>query len=220
MRSVNSFSEVYCDFGDSHHENIYNTLLSSIVDASDTVDSTCKHVYQASIDIGNIALSETQLINHLCTCNNELFKWCFIHSKVSHTPGSHIRGNEFGFIPLCQIEYPLFRPSNNLDIEDLQHWAFMAHLTVKSRNTFNYKAARLRVPTELHVDHWRALCGNYHDQKILEYLEFGFPLCIDRSRFVFNENHHNHPSADQYPSDVTAYFNKEVKHKAIVGPCT
>ena len=54
---------------------------------------------------------------------------------------------------------------------------------------------------------------------ILEYLEFGFPLCLDRSKFVFNSNCDNHTSATQFPSDVSAYFNKEVKHKAIVGPC-
>ena len=139
---------------------------------------------------------------------------------MTEAPGSNVSVNKFGFIPTCNIEYPLFRPSNNLEVGDLQHWAFQVHLTVKSTNVFNYKAARLRVPTKLHVDHWRALCGNYHDQKILEYLEFGFPLCIDISRFVFNSNIENHPSANQYPSDVTAYFNKEVKHKAIVGPCT
>ena len=149
-----------------------------------------------------------------------MFKWCFIHSKVTQTPGTHVRANEFGFIPTCHIEYPLFRPSNNLEAEDLQHWDFHAHLTAKVTNVFKYKAARLGVPTELHVDHWRALCCNYHDQKILEYLEYGFPLCIDRSRFIFNANLENHPSAYQHPSDITAYFNKEVNHKAIVGACT
>ena len=35
----------------------------------------------------------------------------------------------------------------------------------------------------------------------------------------FNTECTNHPSAVNFPSDVDAYFRKETKHKAIVGPC-
>ena len=83
----------------------------------------------------------------------------------------------------------------------------------------NYKRSRITVPTELNIKNWRSLCGNYEDQVLLDYLEFGFPLCVDRSNFVFNTNVNNHYSADQFPSDIDAYFHKEIHQKAIVGPC-
>ena len=194
--------------------------LSVISDINDSFSVLRHGDIHTSLHLANVAHDETLLLKHLCTCAEKTLRWCFIHSKAIMAPGPPATTNSFGFIATSSIESPLFRPSTSLDVEDLQQWAFQAHLMVKSTNVYNYKNARIRVPTELYIDHWRALCGNYYDQKILEYLEFGFPLCLDRSKFVFNGNCDNHPSATQFPSDVTAYFNKEVKHKAIVGPCT
>ena len=54
---------------------------------------------------------------------------------------------------------------------------------------------------------------------LLDYLEFGFPLCVDRSKLLFNTDVVNHYSDDQFPSDIDAYFHKEITQKAIVGPC-
>ena len=62
------------------------------------------------------------------------------------------------------------------------------------------------------------LYGNYEDRKLLDYLGFSFPLCVDGSQFTFNTNVVNHSSAEMFPLDIDAYFQKETKHKAIVGP--
>ena len=83
----------------------------------------------------------------------------------------------------------------------------------------NYKLARVSVPTDLNIANWRALCVNYYDKLLLEYLKYGFPLCVNRDTFMFNENIVNHPSAVQFPHDIDTYFDKELKYRAIVGPC-
>ena len=126
---------------------------------------------------------------------------------------------QFGFIPLNIVEVPLFKPSKSLNIEQLDQWAFKAHQLVKASGTYNYRHCRIKVPTELNIENWRALCSNCHDQKLLDYLEYGFPLCINRDQFQLNTECTNHPSAVNFPSDVDAYFRKETKHKAFVGPC-
>ena len=36
---------------------------------------------------------------------------------------------------------------------------------------------------------------------------------------MFNKDIVNHPSASQFLSDIDAYFKKELKNRAIVGPC-
>ena len=59
------------------------------------------------------------------------------------------------------------------------------------------KGARINVPTDLKVDNWRALCGNYEDQILLQHLEFGFPLCLDRSKLVFNTDVANRSSVSR-----------------------
>ena len=85
---------------------------------------------------------------------------------------------------------------------------------------FNYRGARIRVPTELNINSWRSVCANFNDQLILDYLEYGLPLCVNRNDLQFCINVDNHPSAVNYPSDVDIYFKKELSHQAIVGPCT
>ena len=60
--------------------------------------------------------------------------------------------------------------------------------------------------------------ANFEDQLLLENLEYGFPLCMNKQALTYNVNVVNHPSASQLPKDIDAYFEKEIKHKAIVGP--
>ena len=165
-----------------------------------------------------MALSETDVINHLCNCNDTKLDWCFIHQKAKSID-LETQGTEFGFIPASVIDIPLFRPPKMLDIDTLDQWAFEAHKLVKASGTYNYNYCRIKVPTELNINNWRLLCANYHDQKLLDYLEYGFPLCIDRDSFQYNSSGDNHPSATNFPMDVDAYFKKETEHKAIVGPC-
>ena len=92
-------------------------------------------------------------------------------------------------------------------------------MTVSATGCYNYQRARVKVPTDFNIANWRALCVNYYDKLLLEYLEYGFPLCVDRKSFVFNNNVVNHPSTNQFPDDIDAYFVKELKNRAIVGPC-
>ena len=91
---------------------------------------------------------------------------------------------------------------------------------VKGSVVFNYMGPRIRVPTELNINNWRSVCGNYNGQLILDYLEFEFPLCISRNDLQFSTSAVNHPSVVKYPADVDIYFKKELSHQAIVGPCT
>ena len=105
-----------------------------------------------------------------------------------------------------------------LDCDNLIQWACEAHTIVAATKCPNYRVARIKVPTELNIDNWRALCGNFHDQILLDYLEYGFPLCVDRNNFIHNASVTNHSSATQFPHDVDIYFEKKLKHKAIVGP--
>ena len=69
-------------------------------------------------------------------------------------------------------------------------------------NSPNYKQARIKVPTELNIENWRALCGNYSDQLLLDYLEHGFPLCVNRSILPFTTDVFDQPSAEQFPMDI------------------
>ena len=163
----------------------------------------------------NQAYGEDDLIDQLCSCQQH--DWCFIHSKAIVIDTTSEKA--FGFMPLSIIRPPLFKPTTDLHNCNTLQWAIQAHRIVKNTGEYNYQHARIRVPTELHINNWRQLCSNYHDPLLLDYLEFGFPLCIDRSKLKFTEFVDNHHSAVNFPHDMDAYFTKELSHKAIVGPC-
>ena len=167
----------------------------------------------------NVAYHESHFIHHLCNCDKTMGDWCFIHNTARASAIKTNQGNNgFGYIATNSIRVPLFKPGRTLPSKDLQAWAIKAHQLVRQSNCPNYKQARIRVPSELNINNWRQLCGNYHDQLLLDYLEFGFPLCVDRTELVFNNIDHNHPSAEENASDVETYLLKEIKHQAVVGP--
>ena len=122
-----------------------------------------------------------------------------------------------GFMPLSTIRISLFRPSINLNINNTLRWDIEVHMLVRSTGELTYQYLRIKVPTELHIDNWFYLCGNYFDPLILYYLEYGFLLCIDKTKLHFTEQFDNHHSATSFSDDMGGYFTTEEKHKAIVG---
>ena len=212
-------SPVHSVFGVSSVSLHGGSHLTTSISVKDFLgDFSHESVDQTATRDLNRAHDESDIIIHLCNCNNIDFDWCFIHQKVNDIDLS-LKQSQFGFVPLNTIEIPLFKPPRSLNIEQLDQWAFKAHQLVKASSTYNYRCCRIKVHTELNIKNWRALCSNYHDQKLLDYMEYRFPLCIDRDQFQFNTECINHPSAVNFASDVDAYFRKETKHKAIVGPC-
>ena len=202
------------------HVSHNNTLVESHVDASGYSD-----IYKGINNIADWSLfnngcSESVFLSHLCSCNDSEALWCFVHNSVN---GKKIycvnRSKDFGFVCDVYPPLPLFRPGLELECTDQKQWAFEAHTIVAGTHCPNYQGARVKVPTELKINNWRALCVNFEDQLLLEYLEYGFPLCINKQALTYNINVVNHPSAIQFPRDIDAYFDKEIKLKAIVGPC-
>ena len=179
-------------------------------------DSKYNFISQSHI----IAMSESEFVVDLCTCGNRALPWCFIHEKVNENQVCNVnKADDFGFMCQFTSPVPLFRPGKVLTCDNLTQWACEAHAMVAASGLPNYQYSRIKVPTELKIDNWRALCGNYKDQKLLDYLEYGFPLCVNKQALQYNTDVTNYQSAEEYPHDMLSYFNKELSHKAIVGPC-
>ena len=212
-------SELYND----SHVNVEQSQVSDLnfynISSTSSRDY-CSELHSSNTNVHNVAWSASGIMKDLCTCLDVNIHWCFIHSKIRSKQSVLVnKCQNFGFINQGLLPAPLFKPPTVIKAATLKQWAFEAHLAVASTNCFNYQGARVKVPTELNISNWRALCVNYEDQVLLDYLEYGFPLCVDRSNFVYNGHVVNHQSAEQFPADIEAYFQKELKHSVIVGPC-
>ena len=83
-------------------------------------------------------------------------------------------------------------------------------------NVPNYKGARIKVV--INVKQFRHLLKNCKFSRVIDYVEFGFPLALDYENFTYINTTDNHKSAIQHPGAVRKYLETEVGHKAIVGP--
>ena len=82
---------------------------------------------------------------------------------------------------------------------------------------FNFRGARIPLPSGLNIRQWRSMLRGYWDYNIVEYLEFGWPIGIDRDALLVSEGR-NHPSASAHPRDVEHYIATELGHSALLGP--
>ena len=87
---------------------------------------------------------------------------------------------------------------------------------VAPMGTQNFKGARIRVPTNLHIDKWRSLATTPYHHQVVELLQFRFPIRSQRP--APTPSCHNHPSARDHPWDVTTYICTEIQYGAILGP--
>ena len=99
---------------------------------------------------------------------------------------------------------------NNADLRDIYN-------KVSHTGQFNFNGARLRLPSGLNIEKWREVLRGYPDYKIVEFLEFDWPIGIDR-RATLQSYEMNHTSARNYPADVEHYLTTELKHRALLGP--
>ena len=82
---------------------------------------------------------------------------------------------------------------------------------------FNYKGARLRLPSGLNIEQWRKALQGYSDYKLVEFLEFGWTIGIDWSAYLQSYNS-NHKTALEHPDDIEHYIATELRHRALLGP--
>ena len=58
----------------------------------------------------------------------------------------------------------------------------------------------------------------YHDPQLLDYLQFGFPLCVNYYNLKYTSSTVTHLSGTRFPDDVNIYFSTELAHNSIAGP--
>ena len=119
----------------------------------------------------------------------------------------------FGFVPLgSQVLPDIVQNNNSQGLNPLE-----MHAMVKATKKPNYMQARLPVNSQLKVDAWKRHLNGYWDEQLVHLIEYGFPLDFNRNCPLINETA-NHKSATDFPSDIDAYIEEELKYDALLGP--
>ena len=119
---------------------------------------------------------------------------------------------------ICRVTKQNIKP---VDVEFL----LSTHQKVKDSGLFNFQGCRIPINTKLNVQYLRSMLTDYKDQRICDYLEFGFPLGCSGDEIISSDidskqlwKFKNHKGAEEFPDSMLQYLEKESKHKAILGP--
>ena len=82
----------------------------------------------------------------------------------------------------------------------------------------NYKGARIPLISGFNWEYIEHHIQDYHDQIILDYIKFGFPLSIMEDQVIESGAKDNHSSAKAYLGEVSQFISDELEHKALLGP--
>ena len=116
-----------------------------------------------------------------------------------------------------QVKQPHFFKRNEVFGTD---YFVSLHKSVKSYNTFNYCGARMPLQhLKLNIRCLEENLTSYHDQDLIEFLKFGFPLGLDPACDI-ESTLRNHSSAYQYFQYIDKFIEKELNYNGITGPFT
>ena len=126
----------------------------------------------------------------------------------------------FGFVKKVVniTKYHLKDFSRSIVASSNNEWVQKAHKVVVDSGVSNYKSARILVKTNLNLNLSANILTEYHDPQLLDYLRFGFPLCVNYDTFDHVPSTVNHLSATRFLDDVNIYFSTELAHNSIAGP--
>ena len=157
----------------------------------------------------------------VCTseCSRQLssLPWCHFEQGRGFDPKIGVpHGNlaDFNF----PTSFQFIGPDRDLVQIDLVQKCLEVADIILGTGLPNYKMAHIPIKSGLHLRAWEEQLLDYPDQRLLQYLTFGFPLSINKSQKLNNQNITNHFSACQFPDAVIDYLHKEIKECAIVGP--
>ena len=125
---------------------------------------------------------------------------------------------QYGFIPNAIPISKHLEVGEVIPFEPTAQWLNNITNKVRSYQLPNYKGARIPLVSDLKVQNWRYLIKNYDYKVLAEYIQFGFPLAINYTKFCYNTNVSNHFSAMCRDEGVNRYFKVETSKNAILGP--
>jgi hypothetical protein len=78
-----------------------------------------------------------------------------------------------------------------------------------------YMARVAPVTSHLNMGLLSALCLSHSDPQIVDLLHFGFPLDLDKSKFLPSSKIINYSSSLSFPTDADNYLSEEIKFGSI-----
>ena len=140
------------------------------------------------------------------------------HRNTQHLVDFNDPDKDKGFLSLQETTFQFIGPDrdfcNYYTVEQVTRIADI----IRDTGLPNYKQARFSIKSDLNLPAWEKYLADYPDQRIIQYLKFGFPLSLTNPDHIHDTHISNHFSALQHPQAIQQYLDKEKSHGAILGP--
>jgi hypothetical protein len=150
--------------------------------------------------------------------------YCFNCVNIRSSFISFIHNN-LGFIQLGPfVNISNFNPINSnsgdgVNFKNLSN-NISSYLGIQSlyKGIPNFISKSIPLASHINIKLFGELLQGFHDIQVLDLIQYGFPLDLDKSSFLPNLAVTNHGSANQFPAVVDSYLSEEIKFGSILGP--
>ena len=174
-----------------NYESYMDQLIGSIIEFQDTFhcDTTNDShglSQHANNDTESIVMVSTMHNRRLGIVDSPLYRDINYPDKVK------------GYMALESTSFQFIGPDRaSIDIESSDHYLDVAQI-IKQSGLPNYRQVRVPLNSGLCIEAWKKYLLEYKNQKLIQYLQFGFPLSISQPDLLDNHNATNHFSALQF----------------------
>ena len=99
-----------------------------------------------------------------------------------------------GFLSLQETNFEFIGPDTDCGYDTIEQVVNIADI-IKATGLPNYKQARFPIKSNLNLPAWEKYIADYPDQRIIQYLKFGFPLSLTNPDSIHDTVISNHFSA-------------------------
>ena len=210
-----------------HHGCSYTQYMVNIIDEL-TRDKTSSQVMLGEENqLGGAGYCDHQ-VNLLTGSKDEVMKdtpeGSGLVSRLYPTPNIDILRDfnlpdkTVGYLALEPTTFRFIGPDRSpVDIISIDKCLQVANIILSTAKP-NYQEARIPIVSGLNIKMWEKYLQDYPDDRLIQYIKFGFPLSIQDRSQLHNTNVCNHYSALQYPTDIQKYLHKEIELGAMLGP--
>ena len=123
-----------------------------------------------------------------------------------------------GYIATESTDYEFIGPDRaTVSVTNVSHYLKVAAI-IRSSGLPNYRQVRIPIQSGLNIGAWKKYLHDYPDKKLIQYLQYGFPLSLSSPESLRNHTVKKHFSALRHPSAIQEYLDKEQSYGAILGP--
>ena len=204
------------------YEQYMDRIILSLIEKQDKllVHMSCK------ADCTNLVTNNIQInaINNTNTMTDEdhpiphYFDAQIGHKLDKNVSDVNLKNKTRGFLNLESTNFQFIGPDRDLiQYRDFDHVCQLAKV-IQDIGLPNYRMARLPIESGLNLPAWEQYLKDYPDNRLLQYLKFGFPLSLTDQEKLNNIDVSSHYLALQYRNGIQDYLDKEKSLGAIVGP--